>query len=173
VVLSYRLPGESSRARVAVWRELRRRGFVSLGAGGWAAPATPVFTDGLDRVVELIGGGGGEALLLDADARNEVTATRLTELFTAAREDEWSEFLSECDKYVGEVHRQAEIGKFTLAELDEVEQGLERLRRWHRRLTLRDVFVAPSAAAASHALKDCGRVLGDYAEQVLRAVGGS
>lgn len=172
-MLSYRLPSEPSRTRVAVWRELRRLGFVSLGAGGWAAPATPVLTDGLDRVLELIDDGGGRALLLDAAARNEVTATRLTELFTGAREDEWTEFLSECDKYVAEVHREAEIGKFTLAELDEEEQSLERLRRWHRRLTLRDVFGAPSAAAAGQALTDCGQVLDDYAEQVFRAVGGA
>ncbi len=41
--------------------------------------------------------------------------------------------------------------KFTLAELDEEEQSLERLRRWHREVTLRDVFGVPSALAAGTA----------------------
>jgi hypothetical protein len=172
VVLSYRLPSEPSRVRVGVWRELRRLGYVSLGAGGWTAPATPVFTDGLPRVLELIEAGGGQVLLLDATARDEATAARLRTLLTGAAEEAWTEFLSECDKYVAEVHHEVEIGKFTLSELDEEEHSLERLRRWHRLLALRDVFGADSAAAADRALKDCGQALDDYAERVFRAVGG-
>jgi hypothetical protein len=36
--------------------------------------------------------------------------------------------------------------KFTLAELEEEEQSLERLRRWYRDIRARDVFGAPDAA---------------------------
>jgi hypothetical protein len=34
----------------------------------------------------------------------------------------------------------------TLAELDEDEQSLDRLRRWYRTIRARDLFGAPSAA---------------------------
>ena len=40
-----------------------------------------------------------------------------------------------------------------MAELEEEEQSLERLRRWHRDLTARDVFGTPEAAEAGERLK--------------------
>jgi hypothetical protein len=41
----------------------------------------------------------------------------------------------------------------TLAELDEEEQSLERLRRWSRAIRARDLFGAPGAANAERRLK--------------------
>src|SRR6266511_1343233 len=70
-VLIVRLPADPSRHRVAVWRELRRVGALSLGQGVWAVPATPVFTAGLDRAVKLAERGDGEVVLLDAAGRDE------------------------------------------------------------------------------------------------------
>ena len=63
------------------------------------------------------------------------------------------------------------IKKFTAAELDEEEQNLERLRRWHRDLRRRDVFVAPSQEEADRRLKECEQRLEGFAEQVF-AYGG-
>ena len=60
-------------------------------------------------------------------------------------------------------------GKLTLAELDEEEQSLERLRRWYRTIRARDVFGAPSAAAAELRLKECAEALEAFAEQVYQA----
>lgn len=61
--------------------------------------------------------------------------------------------------------------KFTLAELEEEEQSLDRLRRWHRELSLRDTFGAQSAGEASVALKESTERLEGYAERVYRALG--
>ncbi|MCT4357038.1 hypothetical protein M5362_28365 [Streptomyces sp. Je 1-79] len=47
---------------------------------------------------------------------------------------------------------------------------LERLRRWHRDLTARDVFGAPEAAEAGVRLKQCTAVCEDYAERVFTAL---
>ena len=58
------------------------------------------------------------------------------------------------------------------AELDEEEQSLERLRRWHRELRLRDVLGAPSAAGADRRLKECEAKLEDYTQRVFHAVAG-
>ncbi|NUR98088.1 MAG: hypothetical protein HOV67_22890, partial [Kribbellaceae bacterium] len=43
LVLVVRIPAEPSRHRVAVWRELRKAGALSLGQGVWAVPELPVF----------------------------------------------------------------------------------------------------------------------------------
>jgi hypothetical protein len=169
-VLAVRLPREPSRHRVAVWRELRRIGALALGQGVWAAPATPAFEEGLRRTVALSERGQGEVLLLRAQGVDSEQADRLQRLFTDCREAEWLEFLGECAKYEAELAEEVRREKFTLAELDEEEQSLERLRRWYRELKLRDVFGAPSAATAEQRLRESQARLEDFAERVYGAV---
>jgi hypothetical protein len=170
VVLVVRVPAAPSRHRVAVWRELRRIGAVSLGQGAWVAPDVPVFADGITRVIELAERGDGEVLVLQATGRGETDAARLAELFTAERADEWAEFLADCGKFDAEIDKEISKGKFTLAELEEEEQSLERLRRWHRDLKARDVFGAPAATDADQQLKHCAERLEDYTERVFAAL---
>ena len=169
MVLAVRLPVEPSRHRVAVWRELRRAGAISLGHGLWALPETPAFREGVDRAVELIQRGEGELVQLDATGHAASDSTQLEEMFTAAREAEWQEFLADCNKYEAELERETEKGKFTLAELDEEEQSLERLRRWYRELKVRDLFAARSSSEAERRLKQCAELLDAYAECVYDA----
>jgi hypothetical protein len=60
-------------------------------------------------------------------------------------------------------------GKLTLAELDEEEQSLQRLRRWYRAIRTRDLFGAPGAAGAERRLKDAAEALERFADQVYQA----
>ncbi|MDQ2826952.1 MAG: chromate resistance protein ChrB [Actinomycetota bacterium] len=165
-----RLPAEPSRHRVAVWRELRRGGAVQLAPGSWALPAQPVFAEMVDRVLDLVRRGDGEVVALDARARDEAGSARLQATYTEAREAEWTEFVSDCTKYEAELDHEIAIEKYTLAELDEEEQSMERLRRWHRELTVRDVFGAPSSDAAHERLAECAIRLDDYTERVFQAL---
>jgi hypothetical protein len=173
LVLLVRLPAGPSRHRVAVWRELRRIGGLSLGQGTWAVPDVPVFAEGLARVAELAGRAGGEVVTLEAGGRTPADDGRLEAMFAAAREEDWAEFLSECDKYEEELAKEIRIAKFTLAELEEEEQSLERLRRYHRDLRVRDVFGSETAARAATRLAECAAAYEDYAERVFGALHGS
>jgi hypothetical protein len=170
LVLVVRVPSEPSRHRVAVWRELRRIGAVPLGQGCWAVPDVPAFAAGIARVLELAERGEGEIVVLQATGRGEADTARLEGLFTGARQAEWAEFIADCGKFDAEISSEIGKGKFTLAELDEEEQSLERLRRWHRELATRDVFGAPDAAEAGQQLKHCTERLAGYTELVFRAV---
>jgi hypothetical protein len=170
LVLVVRVPADPSRHRVAVWRELRRIGALSLGQGAWATPDVPGFADGVTRVIELAQRGGGEVVVLDAAGHAERDGARMAALFTAEREEEWAEFMADCDKFDAEIDKEIRNRKFTMAELEEEEQSLERLRRWHRELKARDVFGAPSAAEAEQRLKHCTDRLADYTEQVFQAL---
>jgi len=153
-----------------VWRELRRTGAVSLGQGTWALPEVAAFTDGLERAVELAERGDGVVVVLSAAGRTEHDGARLAAFFTAERNEEWAEFLSDCNKFDAEIDREIEQSKFTLAELEEEEQSLERLRRWHRTIKSRDLFGAGLAAEAEQQLKHCGERLADYTEMVFAAL---
>nr|WP_030901108.1 Chromate resistance protein ChrB [Streptomyces sp. NRRL F-5126] len=170
LVLVIKLPAEPSRHRVAVWRELRRIGALSLGQGVWAVPDVPVFAEGVARALELANAAAGQAVTLNATGRSAQDAARFKALFTAARSADWTEFLSDCGKFEAEIAKEIRIAKFTLAELEEEEQSLERLRRWHRDLTARDVFGAPEAPEAGRRLKECAAACEDYAERVFAAL---
>lgn len=133
-------------------------------------PEVPVFAEGVQRALDMTVKAGGHALTLQAAGRSPEDAARFRELFTAARSEDWTEFLADCVKFEAEIAKEIRIAKFTLAELEEEEQSLERLRRWHRELTARDVFGAPEAAEAGTRLKQCAEVCEDYAERVFDAL---
>jgi len=167
-LITYRLPAEPSRHRVAVWRELRRLGAVTLQQGTWAVPDGEGFDAGFAQVLKTIEAAGGQPVVL-AVADDQASTAQLEALFTEQREAEWGEFLADCGKYEAELADEVAKGKLTLAELDEEEQSLDRLRRWYRTIRARDLFGAPSAAAAERRLKECAEALERFAEQVYQA----
>jgi hypothetical protein len=167
-VITYRLPPEPSRHRVGVWRELRRLGAVPLQQGTWAVPEGERFDAGLAQVIEAIKAAGGQPVVL-AVADEEASVAQLEALFTGQREAEWGEFLGDCAKYEAELAGEVEKGKLTLAELDEEEESLDRLRRWYRTIRARDLFGAPSAAVAERRLKECAEALERFADLVYQA----
>jgi flagellar biosynthesis regulator FlaF len=170
LVLLVRIPAEPSRHRVAVWRELRKAGALSLGQGVWAVPELPVFEAAVQRTAELVARANGEVTMLDAAGRTDGDGARLRALYDEARRADWTEFLADCTKFEDEIAKEIRVEKFTLAELEEEEQSLERLRRWHRDLTSRDVFGTPESAQATVRLKDCVARCEEFAELVFRAL---
>lgn len=144
---------------------------MALGGGTWALPSGPAATAAVGQVRELVLRAEGELLVLDAGPTDDETRERLEGGYTAAIEAEWTELLSECAKYEAELRHEIEIQKFTLAELEEEEQSLDRLRRWHRALSLRDRFGAPSGAEAERQVAQCTAHLEAYAELVYQALG--
>lgn len=167
-VLTYRLEAEASRHRVGIWRELRKVGAISLQNGTWAIPSGDAFDAALDRALVLIDRANGKALCFGV-LPDEATAIALEDLYVAEREEEWGEFVSECAKFDAEIASEVTKEKFTLAELDEEEQNLDRLRRWFREIRGRDLLGAPSADLAEQRLKQCSEILDGFANQVYDA----
>jgi ChrB-like protein len=167
LILSYRLATEPSRYRVAVWRELRRAGAVSLQQATWAAPASTDFSAAIRRAVEIVEAADGEAIVMRASPDDDASAAALERAFTKEREAEWVEFLADCAKFEQEIAKEIRQKKFTSAELDEEEQSHERLRRWSREIRARDVFGAPSAPLAERRLKECAEALEGFSQRVF------
>ncbi len=107
--------------------------------------------------------------MLRAAGRRESDADRLEERYRQAREEEWAEFRADAGKYLAELDREEAQCKYTLAELEEEEQSLDRLRRWYRDLRARDLLDTPAAGAAAEHLKRCEARLDAYAERVYAA----
>lgn len=153
---------------MGIWRELRKAGAISLQNGTWAIPDGDDFGAALQRALVLIDRANGKALSFDV-VPDEESDHALQHLYTAEREEEWGEFVSECGKFDAEIASEVAKEKFTLAELDEEEQNMDRLRRWYREIRSRDVFGAPSGDLAEQRLKQCSEVLDDFANRVYEA----
>jgi hypothetical protein len=167
ILLLPSLPSEPSRHRVAVWRELRRLGAAPIGSGAWLLPSSERFADAVDRVQAVARREGGTIAVLDGTPRDATSAETLRAAFARVRIDEWTEFLDECGKYLAEIDKEFAKEKFTLGELEEEEQSLERLKRWFSTLQERDVLGLPQAADSGTALARCEARLAEYAERVL------
>lgn len=170
LVLLTKMPAEPARYRMALWRELRRSGAVPLGQATWAVPDLPAADPLLDRLTDLVESAGGSLLVLAANGRSGSDVVRLEQLYAEAREAEWAEFLADCGKYLAELDKEERIGKYTLAELEEEEQSVDRLRRWYRELRGRDLLGIPAAGDAGADLKRCEERFEVYAEHVYAAV---
>lgn len=174
LVLLFRVPAQPSRHRVAIWRELRRAGAVQLTPGSWTLPNQPTAMPTIDRVRAIVESAeGGELTVLEADGHTDTDTARLEQLFLTARQAEWEEFVRDSDKLLAEIEHEIAKQKLTLAELEEEEQSLERLRRWHRELKLRDIVGAPAAATADSRLAACETAIADFERRVFEAIGHS
>lgn len=167
IVLLYRLPANDSRARVAVWRELRRSGALHVQQSVVAVPQDDAFAGVVDRLRELLDDLGGQVTVLRTAAVDGGDQERLVEAWNAARDAEYRELAGECTKFLGEIDHEFGIEKFTLAELDEEEAELDKLQRWHERIRTRDVHGAGGGEAAARALQQAEAALARYSAAVF------
>ena len=141
LVVSVRLAAEPSRHRVAVWRELRKTGAVSLGQGSWAVPDVPGVAPGMAKARELAARGDGQLVVLQGTGRDAADAALLRNAFTAQRDDEWTEFIADCGKFDAEIDREIAKQKLTMAELEEEEAWIG---------CGAGIAISPSVASSEH-----------------------
>jgi hypothetical protein len=167
ILLTYRLPSSESRARVAVWREVRRSGALHLQQSVVAFPATEQFQSAVERFREVVDGVGGETLVVQGEPMRGADGDRLTEAWNGARNAEYGELISVCDKFLAEIEHEFEIEKFTLAELEEEEAEYEKLKQWRGRIDCRDVCGASRAGEAAEALGRASDAFERYSSAVF------
>lgn len=167
ILLTYKLRSDESRARVAVWREIRRSGALHLQQSVVAFPATEDFRPAVARFRELVEDVGGQTLVIQGKPGDEADGAQLTEAWNEARDAEYGELIGVSEKFLVEIEHEFEIEKFTLAELEEEESELEKLRQWHGRIVARDVHGASRAAAAARSVELASESLARYSEAVF------
>jgi hypothetical protein len=169
LLVTYRIPAEPSRHRVALWRELRRAGALSLQHATWALPARAHLEEAIERAVQMVERAGGSVFLFRGEPTDEALALELENLHVDVREAEWKELLRDCDAVEHRLDKPSANGRLGLAKLEEVERRMERLRRQFREIKRRDVFHAPSAGPAEMRLRECDKTLEDFAGRVYEA----
>ena len=167
IMLIYRLPSNDSRARVAVWREVRRTGALHVQQSVLAVPDSETFTADVERLREVLAEVGGQVTALRSEPLIAGDDDRLLQAWNEARDAEYRELAGECAKFLAEIDHEFEIEKFTLAELDEEEAELDKLQRWHQRIRRLDIHAAPNGPAAASALREAEAALARYSAEVF------
>jgi Protein ChrB, N-terminal len=167
LLVTYRLPAERSSARVSVWREVRRSGALQLQQSVVAFPDTDAFVRAMARIRAAVDEVGGTTLAVRAQPVDDTDGERLRSAWNEARAEEYGELASESEKLVAEIDKEFAKQKFTLAELDEEEAELDKLKRWHERIRARDVCGCERAAAAEDALERATEAVARYTTAVF------
>jgi vacuolar-type H+-ATPase subunit I/STV1 len=114
-----------------------------------------------------VGEVGGTVLAFRTEALIDGDDSRLREAWNEARTEEYGELAAECEKLVAEIDKEFSKEKFTLAELDEEEAELEKLRSWHERIRARDVHGSEAAGNAQAAFERASKAVARFTEAVF------
>src|SRR5688500_3529454 len=131
LLLIYRVPSDSSRARVAVWRDLKRLGGLYVQQAVCVLPDREDLRESLDRVRARIDEMGGSSIFLILRDIEDDAHDRFVQGFRANSAKEYAEIVEECEtKFFKEIEFERFRENYTFEEAEEIRQDLEKLRRW-------------------------------------------
>lgn len=165
LALCYTLPREPSRARVSIWRKLKKLGAVGIWQSMWILPRSDKNSALLCGVKDEVVMSGGEAFMfaLSADGDGEKL---LAEKFAAARNEEYGELFERCGDFFAEIDKEIGRRNFTFAEIEENEEELEKLRQWYEKIAARDTPASALGEKARSMLAKCKELLDDFGDRV-------
>jgi hypothetical protein len=168
LIISYRVPTEPSALRVASWRALKGAGAVKLGDGVYFLPSRPACERTLEELAARIRSGGGSVLVMAADGLGSADAAFLRDAFEDARTDEFGQVARSCLKLIDHIAREEATDDYRYAEVDTLEEELEKVRRHFQRAVDRDHLGSASREPAAAAVSDAAQRLRTYVDEAFR-----
>jgi len=162
---SYSLPSEPSKARVFVWRQLKKLGAVNYQTV-WVIPHSNESVNELRKLIETIEGYKGEGMLVEGKALDKNQEERIHKAFMDSRNEEYNEVIEKCEDFFKEIKFEIERKNFIFAEVEENEEELEKLKQWLKKVEKRDFVKAPLRKTAIEKIKECEKMLDDFAHMV-------
>lgn len=169
LLLTYKVPAEPAKRRIALWRKLKALGAVYLQSGVCLLPKVESHVRRLKLLQNEIAAMEGDAVLLESAGLDRVQEQKVIARFSGERNEAYQEFISRCDDFEAEITKERGIGKFTYAEVEENEEDLTKLQAWLEKIVRLDFYGASLRAAAEERLARCSALLDDYAREVFEA----
>ncbi|CAM3448416.1 ChrB domain-containing protein [Deinococcus saxicola] len=166
-LLIYKVPKEPSTARVTIWRRTRHLGALYLQQSACYLPDRGEHRQVLEAVAAEVRAFGGEAHVLGVVAEGE-ERERLLRRLEDERGAEYAEVHEQIALLHSELHKETQAGKFTFAELEDMESALERLHTWLVRVEARDIEGSTGYQAAALALAEVTEAVGAFAQAVYQ-----
>ena len=175
LLLIYRVPSESSNARVSVWRELKRLGGFYVQQAVCVLPDVDDLRSSLQRIRERIATLGGWSVFLTLRDVDEDAHRLFVEGFRDQSAKEYAEIVEECEtKFFKEIEFERFRENYTYEESEEIRQDLEKLRRWLDKVEGRDWMKAEGRSLAHENVAECERLLEAFESDVYeRTAGGT
>lgn len=167
LLLIYRVPSESSRARVAVWRDVKRLGGLYVQQAVCVLPDKPDLRDHVERLRTRITELGGSSIFLTLRDVEDEAREAFVEGFRANAAKEYAEIIEECEtKFVKEIEFERFRQNYTFEEAEEIRQDFEKLIRWIERVESRDWFSGDGRDEARKKIDDCETLLEEFEAEV-------
>lgn len=162
---SYTLPSRPSRARVSIWRQLKKLGAVNYQSV-WVLPYSSERVNEVNKLIEDIERWKGEGLLIDGKVLNKDQEERINKAFVESRDEEYREIIDKCNEYAKEIEFEIARQNFIFAEVEENEEELEKLKQWLKKVEKRDIVEAPLRKEAEEKIEACEDLFQDFAMKV-------
>ncbi len=169
LLLTYKVPPEPSKHRIALWRKLKGLGAVYLQNSICLLPNTTEHIKQLKLIENDIAKMDGESVLLETVALDKTQEQKVVNRFKSDRDEEYKEFLGKCADFDAEIKKETKAKHFTYAELEENDVDLKKLETWLDKIKRLDFYGATLAATSIEKFKECQRILDDYAQKVYDA----
>lgn len=169
VLLLAQLPAAPSSARVALWRRMRAAGATSVPNGAWVLPASDDHQKLFADLAETVRSQGGHATVMIARAAEE-DATIVAHFHTD-RAREYAELRERCQGFLDEIEKERAAGKFTFAELEELEDDYDKLAAWLGKIRARDFFPGEVGTLADGLVRGCAAARDAFAKAVYALEG--
>jgi len=169
LLLTYKVPPEPAKKRIALWRRLKGMGAVYLQNGVCLLPKTDDHVRRLKIIENEINEMAGESVLLETVALDRAQENKVVARFKADRDEEYREFLAKCADFEAEIAKEAAAEHFTYAELEENDVDLKKLQSWVEKIGKLDFYRATLATEAVEQLRKCEVLLDAYAQRVYEA----
>ncbi|MDF2700057.1 MAG: ChrB domain protein [Haloplasmataceae bacterium] len=168
LVITYNLPTEPSRYRVATWRALKKLGALNIQQSMWFLAYNEDHYKALQNIIHEIEMNGGEAYLMISTIVETKKEEKIISAFNNIRNEEYAEYINECNKYIKELEKEIKIEKFTFAELDEEEEEFQKLVTWYQKIEIRDLFHASKREYALNSLDQIKKAIDEFSELVYK-----
>lgn len=169
LLLTYKVPPEPAKGRVAVWRKIKAMGAVYLQNGVCLLPKTDDHLRRLKMLENDIAELAGESVLLETVGLDRGQEEKVIARFNGDRDEEYREFLGKCADFEAEIAKETADEHFTYAELEENDEDLKKLRNWLAKIGKLDFYGSGLAGQATDRLAECEALLDAYAHRVFDA----
>jgi hypothetical protein len=167
LVISYNLPTEPSRIRVAAWRGLRKQGAVNIQKSMWFLPQSEGNYSVLSSLAEEMEKNNGEIIIMKSVFLEEKYEKKIISIYNKARTLEYEEIIDKCNDFFAEIEKETVKENLTFAEAEENEEELNKLLSWFNKINVRDIFSASLREETAEALEKCKKVFEEFHNKVF------
>ena len=117
LLLTYKVPAEPAKRRIALWRKLKALGAVYLQSGVCLLPKVELHVRRLKLLQNEITAMEGDAVLLETFGLDRVQEQKVIARFSSERNEAYQEFISRCGDFEAEIAKERESASSLMLKL--------------------------------------------------------